>query len=229
MSTKAATCAICAMLAIAAAPLASSASTEAGSWTATASMSTPRDNLTTTPLDNGRVLVVGGVGESTTELYDPPTGTWIPGGTLNQPRWLHEAVRLRDGPATLLRDGRVLVAGGFSGNGTGVQASAELYDPATGRWTSTGSLRTPRRNHTAALLADGTVLVAGGFNSDGWLRDAELYDPGRGRWKRVAPMTIPREHASATPLGDGEHVDPARQPDHDAARKWPRPRGRWGR
>ena len=71
---------------------------------ATASMAIPRDNLTATPLANGRVLVVGGVGQSTTELYDPPTGTWIAGGTLNQPRWLHEAVRLRDG--------RVLLAGG---------------------------------------------------------------------------------------------------------------------
>ncbi len=59
------------------------AETAAGSWTATASMSTPRAHLTATPLKNGRVLVVGGVGESTTELYDRPTGTWIPGGSLN--------------------------------------------------------------------------------------------------------------------------------------------------
>jgi hypothetical protein len=107
--------------------------------------------------------------------------------------------------ATLLRDGRVLVVGGHSGNGTGVQASAELYDPATGRWTSTGSLRTPRRDHTATLLADGTVLVAGGFSSgEPWyLRSAELYDPVRGRWSRVAPMTAARERASATLLGNG--------------------------
>ena len=102
MSTKALASGICAMVAIAAAPLASSASTAAGSWTATASMSIARASMTATPLADGRVLVVGGVGESTTELYDPPTGTWIPGGTLNQPRWLHVAVRLRDG--------RVLVA-----------------------------------------------------------------------------------------------------------------------
>ena len=75
--------------------------------------------------------MVGGSGELTTELYDPPSGTWIPGGTLSQARGLHVAVRLLDG--------RVLVAGG----GT-YYASAELYDPATGRWTLTGSLRTPR-------------------------------------------------------------------------------------
>ena len=104
MSTRVAASAMCAMLAIAAAPVASSASTTTGSWTATASMASARDNLTATTLANGRVLVVGGVGESTTELYDPATGTWSPGGTLNEPRWLHVAVRLADG--------RVLVAGG---------------------------------------------------------------------------------------------------------------------
>ena len=76
--------------------------------------------MTATPLADGRVLVVGGVGETTTELYDPPTGTWLPGGTLNQPRGLHVAVRLRDG--------RVLVAG--SGRyGSPEQFNAEIFSP----------------------------------------------------------------------------------------------------
>ena len=97
LTTKAAASAICALLAIVAAPLASSASTAAGSWTATADMAVPRNSLTATPLENGRVLVVGGTGESTAELYDPATGTWIPGGTLNEPRGLHEAVEPRAG------------------------------------------------------------------------------------------------------------------------------------
>jgi hypothetical protein len=82
-------------------------------------MSTPRAHLTATPLGNGRILVVGGVDESTAELYDPPTGTWTPGGTLNEPHWGHVAVRLTDG--------RVLVAGGGR-----YSAGAELYDPAAG-------------------------------------------------------------------------------------------------
>jgi N-acetylneuraminic acid mutarotase len=144
------------------------------------------------------VLVAGGAHTASAEVYDPATNRWTPIGSMNVDRY--------DFTATLLRDGRVLVVGGFSGNGTGVQASAELYDPATGRWASTGSLRTPRRSHTATLLADGTVLVVGGFGdgfTDGWLRSAELYDPARGRWRRVTPMAIAREAGSATLLGDG--------------------------
>jgi hypothetical protein len=149
VSMKAAASAICVMLAIAAVPLASLASTAAGSWTATASMATARSSMTATGLENGRVLVVGGVSEPTTELYDPSTETWSPGGTLTQPRWLHEAVRLRDG--------RVLVAGGAH------TASAEVYDPATNRWTPIGSMNVDRYDFTATLLRDGRVLVVGGF------------------------------------------------------------------
>src|SRR6266508_6309809 len=96
MSMKSAASAICALLTLAI-PALASGSSSTGSWTATANMATPRAHLTATTLGNGRVLVVGGVDEPTTELYDPPTGTWIPGGTLNQPRWLHAAVRLADG------------------------------------------------------------------------------------------------------------------------------------
>jgi hypothetical protein len=192
VSTKAAVSAICSLFAIAAAPLASSASTAAGSWTATADMAIPRDNLTATPLENGRVLVVGGTSESTSELYDPPTGTWIPGGTLSQPRWLHEAVRLRDG--------RVLVAGG----GT-YTASAELYYPATNRWTPTGSMSVDRFDFTATLLGDGRVLDVGGFsgNGTGVQASAELYDPVTGRWASTGSLRTPRLGHMATLLPDG--------------------------
>ncbi len=68
--------------------------------------------------------------------------------------------------ATLLPNGQVLVAGGFS-------ASAELYDPATGLWTSTGSMTTLRTGHSATLLLDGKVLVAGGSGFSGYLASAE--------------------------------------------------------
>ena len=63
--------------------------------------------------------------------------------------------------ATLLPNGKALVAGGFS-FGTGILGSAELYDPASGTWSGTGSLTAARAEQTATLLPNGKVLVAGG-------------------------------------------------------------------
>jgi hypothetical protein len=84
-----------------------------------------------------------------------------------------------DGTATLLLDGKVLVAGGRSDDGRDALASAELYDPSNGSWAATASMVTPRQDHTATLLDDGRVLVAGGGVSgrpdDG--KSAQLYDP----------------------------------------------------
>src|SRR5215471_16900032 len=83
--------------------------------------------------------------------------------------------------ATLLSNGKVLVAGGADHD---EDASAELYDPATGTWTLTGSLITGRYLHTATLLPNGKVLVVGGynFNQASELASAELYDPVTGTW-----------------------------------------------
>jgi hypothetical protein len=77
--------------------------------------------------------------------------------------------------AILLPDGKVLVAGGYGSSG--ILASAELYDPASGTWSSTGSMATARTDHSATLLPGGKVLVAGGGNDSGALASAELYDP----------------------------------------------------
>jgi Kelch motif len=96
-------------------------------------------------------------------LLAPPAlaaGTWTATGSLTTTRIDHTA--------TLLSNGKVLVAGGFVGTlPNPVLASAELYDPATGAWSATGSMVHARHLHTATLLHDGRVLVAGGAGPDG--------------------------------------------------------------
>lgn len=119
-------------------------------------------------------------------------------GAMGTPRYEHTA--------TLLANGKVLVAGGYSG--TNDIASTELYDPATGTWEATGPLNTSRDSHTATLLPNGKVLVAGGgtFSSTGsWqsISSAELYDPVTGTWTATAPMRSPRYGHTATLLANG--------------------------
>jgi hypothetical protein len=115
------------------------------------------------------------------------------------------------GTATLLQSGKVLMAGGSDARGSGgsVFASAELYDPATGNFTETGSMTVGRANHTATLLTDGRVLIAGG-----WLctdktcahvdaaASAELYDPATGTFSPTGSMTTPRAQGRAILLPD---------------------------
>ncbi len=105
--------------------------------------------------------------------------------------------------ATLLQDGRVLVAGGESG--ATYLKTADLYDPATGRWTQTGSLHDGRRGHSATILADGRVLVAGGWNlgTGETFASAELYDPINGTWTETGSMTRWRYRPILTLLSDG--------------------------
>ena len=88
--------------------------------------------------------------------------------------------------ATLLTNGKVLVAGGFN------TSSAELYDFATGTWSATGAMSTIRLNHAAILLLNGKVLVAGGTTGSGTLSSAELYDPATGTWTVTGSMTTVR-------------------------------------
>jgi N-acetylneuraminic acid mutarotase len=101
----------------------------------------------------------------------------------------------------------VLVAGGesFSGTTTHTFASAELYNPATGTWTTTGSLHTARYEQTAALLTNGQVLVAGG-NTGVFvgLSSAELYDPARGTWTTTGSMKTVRRGHTMTLLQNGQ-------------------------
>lgn len=105
--------------------------------------------------------------------------------------------------ATLLPNGKVLVAGGI-GADEGEVGSAELYDRESGMWTLTGSLVNARDSHTATLLPNGKVLVAGGYGTAGPLASAELYNPTTGTWSATGHLAVARYFATATLLRDGK-------------------------
>ncbi len=104
--------------------------------------------------------------------------------------------------ATLLSDGSVLVAGGSNDAGLPL-SSAELYHPASGTWSNTGSMATARSAYTMTLLDDGRVLSAGGFTVGTAEVTAEIYDPTTGTWSAAAPMITARGRHAAELLRDG--------------------------
>ena len=198
-----------------------------GKFNMTGAMSTSRGSETATRLLDGRVLIVGGQDGTdpfaTAELYDPATGRFSPTGSM--------AIGRQGHTATLLGDGRVLIAGGYhAGMGTAVfsgdaratelgiplssssadpvrggnLASAELYDPKTGKFSPTGSMAEGRYWATATLLSDGRVLVVGGL-VDGTLTlsSAEIYDPAKGTFSPTGSMPDGRLLSAATLLVDG--------------------------
>ena len=177
-------------------------------WARTAPLNAPRDGFASVRLRDGRVLVTGGytgvtatagvLAYSSARIYDPQTGTWAKPGLMHVARYQPSAA--------LLADGRVLVAGGVYAdeNSFDTRASAELFDPGTGKWSVTGSMKTARSAASAVTLDDGRVLVVGGVDSDGDpLRTAEVFDPDSGRWSSAGSLAKARAGFTLTLLPDG--------------------------
>jgi len=168
------------------------------------SMNHARDGHSTTLLDDGTILIVGGCANLETnrkicdeyidvvEILDPDAGyTELEG--FNVPRAGHTA--------SLLPDGRVLIAGGM--DAVGFLASAEIYDPVDDSFTVIGDMGTARYEHTATTLADGRIFIAGG-RADSAADGAEIFDPSNESFSPVSSvMSVPRFRHTANVLSDG--------------------------
>jgi len=158
-----------------------------------------------TLLSDGKVLVAGGLGKGVAssfsqeptlqrpaEIFDPLKKRWRLTGPMAAGRIAHSGV--------LLRDGRVLVAGGPT-------AISEVYSPTTGEWKTTGPLSSARSLASFSLMADGRVLAAGGTGPPSQdrhlLETVEVYDPAKGAWSPASALPSGRESHTATLLKDG--------------------------
>ena len=181
-----------------------------GTWTLTSPMPLGTQDATATTLADGRTLVAGGgsgyYATDAVQLYDPAANRWTVARSLRTPRKGHAS--------TQLADGRVLVTGGFNVPtfpNVAVYATAELYNPGTGRWGAARPMAGSREGHTATLLADGRVLVTGGIPAiyprmPYWTpitNTAEVYNPRTNRWASAGAMAHARVGHAAALLPDG--------------------------
>lgn len=173
------------------------------------SLQLPRGAHSAVELDDGRVLVIGGVAANggkkagdflaDAELFDPVTNTWtlvsdLTGTTKGRMMNGKVAVKTAQGSAVKLQDGTVLICGGFGvekkglfglgGEKVDTLESAYLFNPTTNEFEKVGNMKYPRHSHTATLMSDGRVLIAGGYNDSWWSKDKtqapfEIYDPAK--------------------------------------------------
>jgi hypothetical protein len=178
-------------------------------WTPTGSMRTARASQTATLPPNGFVIVAGGTGDNggalaSSELYNSASGTWGSTGGLHVARVSAQSV--------LLSNGTVLTMGGCIINDclSSTTRSAEIYNPTSGTWAVTGSMRTARAEFIAVLLPSKKVLVAGGctsYNVNGCVAvttAAEVYDPTAGTWTSTGAMRAGRMAMTGTVLLNGK-------------------------
>ena len=189
-------------------------SPKTGKWRPTAELGKPRSSFAAVPLKDGRVLVAGGFNEmdasySSAYIFSPKTESWSKTGLMTVAR--------TNAGATVLKDGRVLVVGGYfyAPEGAAVRteivlarasvynidvtplgralATAEVFDPRSGQWTRTGSMRYARTGPEVATLSDGRVLVVGSSPDEVTIdprayRTAEIYDPATGHFTSIGPL-----------------------------------------
>jgi N-acetylneuraminic acid mutarotase len=175
-----------------------------GSWSLLPNMASARSWHVAAPLPDGSVLVAGGVASMSrwplavadAERFDPATGGWVPVPPMAINRYAHTA--------NALAEGRVLVAGGFSGTSLNIAAStaAEIYDPASATWSTVASMTQPRIQHSATLLPNGRVIAVGGGGGNAPY-NAEIYDPASNAWMPTMNLAGVRSSHTATLTRDG--------------------------
>lgn len=187
---------------------------KSGKWLVTGSMHGIRSFHQAILLQSGKVLVVGGQDDlsssslRTAELYDPVSQKWTMTGSLNSPRSGFVSILLTSGPLT----GQVLVAGGglYGQGGDHNLTSAELYNPGTGRWTTTGAMKLGRywedQKSNIEQLAGGSVLIVGGVTIKNggytWLNEAEVYNQTTRTWSVKSPkFTLAQGKTALLPDG----------------------------
>ena len=191
-----------------------------GSWSPTRPMLDPRRYHGAVRLEDGRVLVSGGLTDeykvnlvsgnmywvgsiASAEVYDPSTETWSRVGEMSE-ETVRQAAWQYNNPTILLErqdTGKVLAVGGLG-------PSAAVYDPSSGTWASFGgpaaSSESPKREwHTSALLGSGMVLYIGGSGESRRRNSVDLYEPLTGSVSRTGSMTTRRSRPTATVLADG--------------------------
>ncbi len=186
-------------------------------WKPGGNMIYPGTAHTATLLPSGSVLIAGGyyiqytangadyAFPSNAQLYQPQSNTWKLGPAMLAPRFAHSA--------TLLPNGKVLIAGGISGITNSYLNSAEIYDPSLNLFKAAAPMAQAKASHAALLLPDGKVLVTGGETPGGEpYAGAEIYDPAANAWKAATPMNKVRKDHKMVLLPNGKVLSAGQLP-----------------